>query len=73
MEVLQLKDEYKALIVKWRKVVNKYSGRSTVDHDYLQNAVKAWQKEKVNYICTIHHTLVWWVVQCYILHTINFL
>ena len=60
VEVLKLKDEYKAVIAKLRKVVNKYSGRSTVDVDYLQNAIKAWQKEKVRYIiCTIHPTFVW--------------
>ena len=62
VEVLKLKDEYKAVIVKWRKVVNKYSGRSTVDHDYLQNAIKEWQKQKVSpkqhlynpsYICMV--------------------
>ena len=66
VEVLKLKDEYKAVIVKLRKLVNKYSGKSTVDHDYLQNAIKAWQKEKVNqylynpsYICMMGFAMLY--------------
>ena len=47
VEVLKLKSNYNSVIAKWRKIVNKYSGRSTVDHDYLQNRIKEWQKQKV--------------------------
>ena len=40
VEVLKLKINYSSVITKWRKIVNKYNGRSTVDHDYLQNRIK---------------------------------
>ena len=39
-------DEYGTVIKKWRKIVNRYSGHSTVWHDQLQDAIKAWQKKK---------------------------
>ena len=64
VEVLKLKSNYNSVIAKWRKIVNKYSGRSTVDHDYLQNRIKEWQKQKVRkhlcnppYICMVGCTM----------------
>ena len=68
VEVLKLKDEYKAVIVKWRKVVNKYSGRSTVDHDYLQNAIKEWQKAKVSNIGHLYNSSYICMVGCAMLY-----
>ena len=48
VEVLKMKSNFSSVITKWRKIVNKYNGRSTVDHDYLQNRIKEWQKQKVS-------------------------
>ena len=59
VEVLKLKINYSSVITKWRKIVNKYNGRSTVDHDYLQNRIKEWQKQKVSllgkHLCNPSH------------------
>ena len=57
------------MIVKLRKVVNKYSGRSTVDHDYLQNAIKAWQKEKVGFKKHLYNPSYICMVGCAMLYT----
>ena len=45
-EFAELKDiEIKDLIAKCRKIVNKYSGRSTNNHALLQDAIKDWQRK----------------------------
>ena len=44
----ELKREYKKAIRKWRKIVKTYHGRSTVKKDHIQDAIKGWQKTKVN-------------------------
>ena len=35
------------VIVKSRKIVNKFSGKSTPLKDQLQDAIKNWQKKRV--------------------------
>ena len=48
-ETLELNDEkYEIVINKLRKIINRYSGRSTPRGDEFQKAVKDWQKRKVN-------------------------
>ena len=44
--MLFLDNVHDKIIKKWRKICKKYNGRSTVDHDYLQKAIKEWQKKK---------------------------
>ena len=72
IDVPQLKKKYAKVIVKWRKIVNKFNGRSTVQKDQLQDAIKKWQKKQVMilfvkilkmlcyilYSCKIHNTSI---------------
>ena len=46
-EPLEMIDDFEPTIKKCRKIVNTFHGRSTPQVDYLQDAVKKWQKEKV--------------------------
>ena len=50
-----LDQSYEKVIQKLRKIINQYGGRSTPRGDSLQDAIKAWQKEKV--IITIYQTM----------------
>ena len=52
VDVPKMKRKYGLVIVKWRKIVNTFHGRSTPLKDQFQDAIKKWQKQQV-----IHHTL----------------
>ena len=47
IDVLKLKRKYGLVIVKWRKIVNTFHGRSTPRKDQMQDAIKRWQKQQV--------------------------
>ena len=55
-EALELNYAYDKVIKKMRKIINRYSGRSTPRSDALQAAIKEWQKQNVSRH-TIHQTL----------------
>ena len=47
LDVPKLKRKYGLVIVKWRKIVNTFHGRSTPRKDQMQDAIKKWQKQQV--------------------------
>ena len=60
-----MKRKFAKVIVKWRKIVNKFNGRSSVQKDQLQDAVKIWQKKQV--CCVTYFTIVKYITQALLL------
>ena len=49
-DMIKLRNKFRNVVAKCRKIVNKYQGRSTPNRDYFQSKVKAWQKNQVCFL-----------------------